>query len=84
MESGRAVYFRRRRYHPTQALAERPDGSLVATYRVPGGAALDEVRAFVASWGPHVTVEAPAELAMRLAEDARAVAAAYDGVGSGA
>ena len=84
VSADRAVHFRRRRYHPSQALAERPDGSLTATYAVPGGVALDEVRAFVASWGPSVTVEAPAELAGRLAEDARAVAAAYDGVGSGA
>ena len=80
----RAVHFRRRRYHPSQTLAEHADGALTATYRVPGGAALDEVRAFVASWGRSVTVEAPAELAVRVAEDARAVVVAYDGVGSGA
>ncbi len=73
----RAVYFRRRRYHPSQHLADQPDGSLVATYSVPGGDALDEVRAFVASWGPHVVVEHPPELADRLAADARRTAAAY-------
>ena len=73
----RAVYFRRRRYHPSQALAEAPDGALTATYTVPGGDALDEVRAFVASWGPHVTVEHPPALAARVAADARATAAAY-------
>ena len=73
----RAVYFRRRRYHPSQALAEADDGGLVVTYRVPGGDALDEVRAFVASWGPSVVVEHPPELAARLADDARLTAAAY-------
>lgn len=73
----RAVYFRRRRYHPSQALREHADGSLTATYTVPGGKALDEVRSFVASWGPYITVEHPPELAERLASDARATAAAY-------
>ena len=76
----RAVYFERRRYHPSQAVQRRPDGALAVTYSVPGGEALDEVRAFVASWGPHVVVEAPAELAERLAEDARTTAAAYEDV----
>ena len=41
--------------------------------------ALDEVRAFVASWGPHVVVEHPPALAARLAGDARQTAAAYLG-----
>ena len=73
----RAVYFERRRYHPSQALAEADGGGLVVTYTVPGGDALDEVRAFVASWGPSVTVEHPPELAARLVDDARQTAAAY-------
>jgi predicted DNA-binding transcriptional regulator YafY len=73
----RAVYFLRRRYHPSQAVSEAEDGGLVVEYRVPGGEALDEVRAFVASWGPYVVAEAPSELAERLAEDARRTAAAY-------
>ena len=77
VSADRAVHFRRRRYHPSQRLAEQPDGSLVATYRVPGGDALDEVRAFVASWGPHVVAEAPPALVGRLAEDARQSAEAY-------
>ena len=75
----RAVYFQRRRYHPSQTVAEGEGGGLLVTYRVPGGDALDEVRAFVASWGPHVVAEAPRELAERLAEDARQTAAAYGG-----
>jgi len=79
VSSSRAVHFRSRRYHPSQVLEERPDGGLTATYTVPGGDALDEVRAFVASWGPHVVVEAPAELSERLASDAQATVAAYDG-----
>jgi predicted DNA-binding transcriptional regulator YafY len=77
VSAARAVHFRARRYHPSQRLGERPDGALTAHYAVPGGDALDEVRAFVASWGPHVVVEAPPELAARLAADARATAAAY-------
>ncbi len=70
VSSARAVHFRRRRYHPSQQITERSDGSLDVTYRVPGGEALDEVRAFVASWGPHVAVRAPTALARRLREDA--------------
>ncbi len=77
ISADRAVHFQRRRYHPSQVLAEQPDGSFLATYTVPGGEALDEVRAFVASWGPHVTVEHPPALADRLADDARQTAAAY-------
>ena len=73
----RAVYFQRRHYHPSQTLTPREDGGLTVTYRVPGGQALDEVRAFVASWGPHVVVKYPPELAERLAEDARQTVAAY-------
>ena len=73
----RAVYFHRRRYHPSQSLTEHADGSLTAAYRVPGGDALDEVRAFVASWGPHVVALAPPALAGRLADDAQRTAQAY-------
>lgn len=72
----RATYFMSRRYHRTQTEEAISSGGLRVRYRVPEGA-LDAVRAFVASWGPHVVVEAPAVLATRIADDARAVAVSY-------
>ncbi len=72
-----AVHFRSHRYHPSQAIEERADGGLDVTYRAPGGDALDEVRAFVASWGPAVLALSPPELADRLAADAAEAVQAY-------
>jgi|GEM_PF-694993 len=73
----RAVYFHSRRYHASQREEPQPDGSLVVRFRVPGGDALDEVRAFVASWGPEVIALGPPQLGDRLAADARATADNY-------
>ena len=70
----RAVYFESRRYHPSQTTERQPDDSLVVTYRVPN---LDDLRAFVASWGPHVMALEPSELAERITADAAATVAAY-------
>lgn len=71
-----APYFRRKRYHPTQQIErEAPDGALVISFETDG---LDEVGAFVRSWGPRVEVLAPAALARQVAADARRVAEAYD------
>ena len=77
VDESRAVYFQSKRYHPSQEAERQVDGSLRVRYRVPGGAALDEVRSFVASWGPHVTVLEPPELAARLARDAAETARRY-------
>lgn len=76
----RAVYFRSHRYHPSQAVEEQEDGSLEVTYRAPSGDGLDEVRAFVASWGPPVLALEPPELAERLADDAAETVRAYQGL----
>lgn len=73
----RTTYFRSRRYHPSQEIEALEDGALRVRYRVPGGAGLDELAAWVRSWGAHVVVEAPASLAEQLSEDAQATAAAY-------
>lgn len=70
----RAVYFESRLYHASQESVRQPDGSLLVTFRVPN---LDDLRAFVASWGPHVLVTHPPELRDRLATDAAATVAAY-------
>ena len=70
----RAVYFETKRYHPSQQTEREPGGALCVRYRV---RTLDAVRAFVASWGPHVEALAPPELVERLREDAQATAALY-------
>ena len=77
VDQSRAVYFHSKRYHPSQQVERQPDGSLRVRYRVPGGDALDEVRSFVASWGPHVLALEPPELAACLAEDAAETARRY-------
>ena len=70
-----ARYFRRKRYHPTQQVAEeREDGRIVIEYEVAG---LEEIASFVRSWGPKVKVLAPDALAERVAEEARQTAARY-------
>lgn len=71
-----ARYFQRKQYHPTQQIHGRDgEGRLEVTFEVEG---LEEVRSFVQSWGTGVTVLAPEELARRVAEDARQVAARYE------
>ena len=70
----RAVYFETKQYHASQEAERQSDGALLVRYRV---RTLEAVRAFVASWGPHVVALAPTELAERLAADAAAAAANY-------
>jgi predicted DNA-binding transcriptional regulator YafY len=74
VDADRAVYFETKRYHPSQSLAHRADGSLDVRFSVPN---LEDLRPFIASWGPHVQVLAPPELATRIAEDAAATARRY-------
>lgn len=79
VESDRAPYFRRKRYHPTQVIEEAPeersDGRMIVSYEVAG---LKDVTAWVRSWGPGVKVLDPPELAGRIAADAKATRARYD------
>jgi predicted DNA-binding transcriptional regulator YafY len=71
-----AQHFRSKRYHGTQQAELQPGGDLFVTYQV---RELDAMRAFVRSWGPNVVALEPDELVTALAEDARAMAAAYAG-----
>jgi len=73
----RVPYFRSKDYHRTQQIHEddAPGDRVVVSYEVAG---LEEIAAFVRSWGPGVTVRHPPELADRIAEEARQVAARYD------
>ena len=78
-------YFESKSYHRTQQL-HREDPALeesdleegseraVASFEVAG---LEEIAAFVRSWGTGVKVLSPPELAERIAEEARAVAEQY-------
>lgn len=77
VEPDRVPYFRSKRYHHTQRIHDeaRDDGRIVVSYEVAG---LEEIAAFVRSWGPGVTVLDPPALAERIAADAQAVAARYD------
>lgn len=75
VEPEAAPYFRRRDYHPTQQVeAAQEDGRLVVSFEVEG---LDDVAAWVLSWGPKVRVLGPAALAARVAEAHQVAAALY-------
>jgi len=75
VDPDRAPYFRRKVYHPSQHIeAERDDGRLVVTYTVQG---LDEIGAWVRSWGAGVKVLAPDALITQVMEEAKAMQARY-------
>lgn len=81
VEPSKAPYFRRKSYHPTQQFEEEhEDGSLIVSYEVSG---LDEIAAFIRSWGPGVLVLDPPELAGRLAAEALDIARRYGNGTSG-
>lgn len=78
VERAKVPYFQRKSYHPTQMFEEEyEDGSVVVSYEVSG---LDEIAAFIRSWGPGVRVLEPEELAKRIGEEAAAVAGYYTDV----
>jgi predicted DNA-binding transcriptional regulator YafY len=73
----RAEYFRRKQYHPTQAIEEiHADGSIVVAYSVLG---LDEMRCFAQGWGVGVTVLEPEELVDIMRREAKELAERYGG-----
>jgi predicted DNA-binding transcriptional regulator YafY len=75
VEEEKAEYFRRKTYHPSQRVAEREEnGGITVTFET---SSLDDVAAFIRSWGPGVRVLAPEALAERIAAEARQVAEAY-------
>lgn len=76
VEPGAAQYFREKSYHSSQVVEEeRDDGRLVVSFEVEG---LEDIASWVLSWGSGVAVLDPSELAERIAEEARRVAARYD------
>ena len=76
VEADRARYFKRKVYHPTQQIeSEMEDGRMVVSYEVEG---LDEIRSFVQSWGPGITVLEPVELRTIIARQAEEVGRKYE------
>jgi predicted DNA-binding transcriptional regulator YafY len=76
VDAEKAAHFQNKMYHPTQQIERTlPDGSLIASYEVAG---LEEIAAFVRSWGPFVKAIAPNELADRIRKDLRLALHAYD------
>ena len=77
LEPDAVPYFQSKTYHRTQQIHEREggEGQIVVSYEVAG---LEEIAAFVRSWGTDVKVLQPPDLAERIAEEARAMAARYE------
>ena len=66
--------LRGRRWHPSQEVAELPDGRSQLRLRLSG---LEEIEQYVLSWGTHATVVEPRELVQRVATIACNLAARY-------
>lgn len=77
VDPDKAIYFKRKFYHPTQQIEERRQDGVVVSYEVAG---LEEIRSFIESWGKAVTVLEPLELAAMVRDDAAAVLASYSGL----
>jgi predicted DNA-binding transcriptional regulator YafY len=64
-----AHYFKRRRMHPSQEIKEeRPDGSLLVTFRV---GQYEEIRNILKSWIPYIVILAPQKFRMDLLDDVK-------------
>jgi predicted DNA-binding transcriptional regulator YafY len=70
-----AQRVRETRWHPSQQLTARDDGSVELTLTV---ASVVELLPWVVGWGRHCKVLAPADLAAAIAAEHRAAAASYD------
>jgi len=67
--------LRGRRWHPSQEVAELPDGRSQLRLRL---SCLEEIEQYVLSWGTHATVVEPRELVQRVAATTRNLAARYE------
>jgi predicted DNA-binding transcriptional regulator YafY len=68
-----ASYVRERTWHPSQTLADRPDGGVRCTLKVCRDYALEH---WILGWGPHARVISPSALAEQILEQ---LSAARDG-----
>jgi predicted DNA-binding transcriptional regulator YafY len=63
-------YFKRRKMFPTQEIKEeRPDGSLIVTFRV---GHFEAIRHIIKSWIPNITILEPEDFRKSLIEDVKA------------
>lgn len=69
-----AGYVQERIWHPTQQLALQSDGGLIFNATVAG---IEEIKFWVLRWGARAHVLAPDELRCAVADEARAMLAAY-------
>lgn len=75
VRSDKAAYFRRKSYHPSQTIeTKREDGSIVVSFHT---SSLDDIAAFIRSWGPVLRVLSPASLVRRIRTEAEEVARRY-------
>ena len=63
-----------RTWHESQQIKPKRDGSIIFELEL---GALEEVQRWILSWGSHVHVLAPSELATLIRDEARKIAAAY-------
>ncbi len=66
VDTDKAEYFRRKTYHLSQIEEKMENGDLKVSYVVSN---LDDLAAFIRSWGPHVKVLQPKSLAERIETD---------------
>ena len=71
-------YFKRRKMFPSQEIKEeRPDGSLVATFRV---GHYEAIRNILKSWIPNIMILAPEDFRISLIEDVKGWLKRQDGI----
>ena len=69
-----ARWIRERRYHPSQQIAEQPDGSLILSMEVAG---TEEVRRWLLGYGAEVEALEPASLREEMAAEAKKLQEMY-------
>ena len=74
VDASKAEYFERKTYHPSQLEEEMESGDLKVRFVVSN---LDDIAAFVRSWGPHVRVLRPESLAERIESELAETLQAY-------
>jgi len=75
-------YFKRRKMFPTQEIKEeRPDGSLIVTFRVGN---YEAIRNILKSWIPNIVILSPEDLRMSLVEDVKGWLKRQDDAAQGA
>ena len=65
-----------RKWHESQRVREKADGSIILELELGG---LQEIERWILSWGKHARVLTPKELALRVRDEARAIASLYPG-----